>query len=260
MNDSREVQTGGIRYAAGPMPTADQFEVLNMTPAHQLYLWLSGLFVVSLVLANVTFGKFFYFGSLWLGSFELRVEHSVGMFSFPVTFLLTDLLNEYFGMKAARRVTYLGLGVSLFAFVILGVGAAVPEGRGFLDDATFNRVFGSSMGAIIASLIAYVVGQFCDIYVFQFFKRLTGNRLLWLRGTGSTVISQLLDSFTVTLIISLTTRLSTGESPDWNFIVKTALTGYTMKFMISVAITPLMYAGREFVGRVFKLQPMPAGV
>src|SRR5688572_16237591 len=84
-----------------------------MSFQQRLYLWLAGIFITSLIVANLIGAKFFYFGSVSLFGFELRIEHSVGMFAFPVTFLLTDLLNEYYGRKGARRVTFLGLGTSV---------------------------------------------------------------------------------------------------------------------------------------------------
>lgn len=231
-----------------------------MAPAQRLYLWLAGLFITALLVANIVGPKFFHFGTLRLGSIEVHIEHSVGMFAFPVTFLLTDLLNEYYGKNGARRVTYLGLAMSLFAFLLIYLGTIAPpapENRTFVPEEQFDRVLGASGRMIIASMVAYLIGQFTDIAMFAFMKRLTRGRLIWLRATGSTIVSQFVDSLCIMTVLYFFQRLADGERPDLAFTLIAALKGYSIKFGIAVLITPLIYVGRALVQSLFGLAPLP---
>src|SRR5690606_21857985 len=122
-------------------------------------------------------------------------------------FLLTDLLNEFYGKRAARFVTLLGFGLALLAYAFIYIAGAIPiapialePGWQGVTDQAFQNVFLSSQRMIAASLTAYLVAQFVDIGVFQILKRATQNRLLWLRATGSTAISQLIDTIVINLV------------------------------------------------------------
>ncbi len=224
----------------------------------RLYLWMSAVFVTSLLLANILGVKLFRF-ELFGGS--LPVEHTVGMLPFPITFLLTDLLNEYYGKKAARRVTYVAFAMGALAFVLIYIGRFMPirEGiPGTADARSFEVIFGASALMYIASIVAFLCGSLLDIYLFGLFKRLTRGRMVWLRATGSTVVSQLFDSFVVTFMFFIVLQeLTGGEAADVRFVAATALTGYVLKFVIAVALTPLIYLGRWFIRERFGLRPMP---
>ena len=176
--------------------------------AQALYTWLASFFVACLLIADVIGIKLF---RIPLGtSFRLpglaqpidAIQHSCGMLTFPVTFLLTDLLNEYYGKRAARRVTYIGLVMALFVFGVINLAQTMPYLPATYNIAQehFDAVFASAKIMYIASVSAYLVGQLADIWVFHWLKKLTRGRLLWLRATGSTVISQTLDSFVVSYI------------------------------------------------------------
>jgi uncharacterized integral membrane protein (TIGR00697 family) len=249
-----------------PKPPSVEF-----TSAQILYVWLTAFFVSCLLIADIIGIKLFQFP---LG-FEFRIPgiqepissitHSCGMLTFPVTFLLTDLLNEYYGKRAARRVTFIGLAMALFVFVVMNIAQAMPFLPKPFNIAPehFDAVFGSAKIMYIASVTAYLIGQLCDIWVFHALKKLTRGRLLWLRATGSTVISQTLDSFVVTyLAFGLGRRIlndPTAAPMPFSEILQTAATGYLLKFVIAIAITPLIYAGRSAIHRWFGLQPLPSG-
>lgn len=224
----------------------------------RLYLWMSGVFVTSLLLANILGVKLFQF-ELFEG--RLTVEHTVGMLPFPITFLLTDLLNEYYGKKAARRVAYIAFAMGLLAFVLIYLGRIMPikEGiPGTADHESFEVVFGAAALMYIASIIAFLCNSLLDIYLFGVFKRLTGGRMVWLRATGSTVVSQLFDSFVITFLFFIVLqKLTGGQAAEVGFVIKTALWGYILKFVIAVALTPLIYLGRWFIREQFGLRPMP---
>ncbi len=232
-----------------------------MSVQQRLYLWLAGIFVTSLLVANLIGAKFFSFGSVDVLGLELHLEHSVGMFAFPVTFLLTDLLNEYYGKKGARRVTFLGLGTSVFALVLIQAAIhapSAPPARTFVDPEVFRKVFGTGAVMIVASLTAYMLGQMTDIWVFHLLKKVTRGRLLWLRATGSTVVSQAIDSLAISLVLGYGSMLASGAPASLPFMLETAAKGYTLKFVIAVAITPLIYVGHGVFERVFGLRPLRA--
>jgi hypothetical protein len=126
-----------------------------------------------------------------------------------LTFVLADVINEFYGTEGARRITYLGLGTAIFAFVIVNVALALPPSTKGLPDEVFRNVFGWSRRLCVASLVAYLLGQLADITTFALFRRLTRHRLLWLRATGSTVVSQALDTAVVNFVL-LTGRESLG--------------------------------------------------
>lgn len=227
----------------------------------RLYLWLTGAFVTALLMANVLGVKLFRFEFPLGGLGTIPVEHTVGMLAFPITFLLTDLLNEYYGKKGARRVTWIAFVMAALAFVLIWVGRRAPILEGIPGTATrdaFENVFGASSLMYIASIVAFLLGSLLDIFVFGVFKRLTRGRWVWLRATGSTVVSQLFDSFIVTFVFFVVLqRLTGGEPAPFDFVLRTAATGYILKFFIALALTPLIYLGRWFIRARFGLQPVP---
>ncbi len=196
------------------------------------------MFVAALLTGDLIGGKVFRVGQTDLG---------VGMLLFPLTFVLTDILNEFYGPVGARRVTFLGLGTALFAFAAINIAIALPTSpESPLDDTTFRRVFGLSQRTYIASLVAYVAGQMLDIVVFATLRRVTQHRFLWLRATGSTLVSQLIDTVIVTFVFY------TGLKPV-GFMVTMARDSYLLKIVIAVGLTPIIYGVHHLLLRVVKI-------
>jgi uncharacterized integral membrane protein (TIGR00697 family) len=231
----------------------------------KVYLWLAGIFVASLLIADIVGIKLFRIALPFpILGFD-AIEHTCGMLTFPVTFLLTDLINEYYGKKAARRLTFIGLACGIYVFLVINIAQAMP----YLDKPfnvrkeAFDAIFGSAKIMYMASLVAYLAGQMADIALFGFIKRITGQRFVWLRSTGSTVVSQFLDSFVVSyLAFSLGRQLfpDPGNPPAaLSDIPSIAVTGYTLKFVIAIGITPLVYLGRIIMRKCFGLTPLPVG-
>jgi queuosine precursor transporter len=205
----------------------------------KLYAALSAVFLTALVIAETTGGKLIQMAV----SDGLVFTMTMGVIPFPITFLVTDIINEYFGRRGIRFVTFLGMGMVVMGLVILQVDMAVPAAViSPVPDEAFNAVFGVSARIFIGSLIAYIIGQLVDISVFHALRERTGGKMLWLRATGSTVVSQLVDSFVVLTIAFLGT-LSMGQ------IVQIGITNYVYKFLIALSITPFLYVVHALVDR-----------
>jgi queuosine precursor transporter len=218
----------------------------------RLFIILAGIFSICLVIGDVIGGKL-----VETSIFGQTFTTTVGMIPFPVTFLLTDVLNEFYGKRAARFVTLLGFGLALLAYTFIFIAGAVPiadlargaDWKG-VTDASFNNVFLGSQRMILASMTAYIVAQFVDIGVFHLLRRVTKNRFLWLRATGSTLVSQLID--TVTISIVAWTGIMTSSQ-----IVNVIFSAYTLKIMIAVSLTPLIYLAHAALERGLGFKPVP---
>ncbi|MBM3436276.1 MAG: queuosine precursor transporter, partial [Bacteroidetes bacterium] len=176
-----------------------------------------------------------------LGPFTM----SIGIIPWPVVFLTTDLINEYYGRKGVRRLTILTSLLIVYTFILLFVGMNIPASKiSPVKDEQFLGVFGQSLWIIVGSITAFLSSQLIDVVVFWFIRKKTGRRLIWLRATGSTVVSQLFDTFIVTgIAFWLPGKLSFME------FINTAGTGYLMKLMIAILITPLIYLGHGIIHR-----------
>ena len=118
----------------------------------------------------------------------------VGILPWPVVFLLTDLLNEFYGYKAVKRLSWITAILIAYCFIIVGLSMEIPaveiEGSNLSDDQAYNKVFGQAQMVIVGSICAFLVSQLLDALLFKWIKSKTGTRLIWLRSTGSTVVSQ----------------------------------------------------------------------
>ncbi len=201
-----------------------------------LFIILAGFFVTNAVVGELIGGKLIQFGPFTM---------SIGIIPWPVVFLSTDLINEYFGKKGVRILTLLTVFLILYTFLILFGGMNIPAaGISPVPDEQFRVVFGQSMWIIAGSITAFLASQLIDVVVFWFIRHRTGRKMIWLRATGSTVISQLIDSFIVTgIAFWLTGKLAFGE------YINTASTGYLVKLIIAVLITPLIYLGHHLIHR-----------
>jgi uncharacterized integral membrane protein (TIGR00697 family) len=225
-----------------------------LDPRTRLYLILAGIFSTCLVVGDIIGGKLIQ-THLFGHPFTL----TVGMIPFPITFLLTDVLNEFYGKRAARFVTLLGFGLAVLAYTFIFIAGAIPiaplalePGWKGVTEQSFQNVFLGSQRMILASLTAYVVAQFVDIFVFHSLKRATENRLLWLRATGSTAVSQLID----TLVINFVAW--TGIL-GFDAILNIIVSSYVLKVVIAVGLTPLVYLAHALIERGLKIEPVTLG-
>jgi hypothetical protein len=208
-----------------------------------LFLVLSGVFLGNALLAELIGGKLFQVPTPWI-TFTL----SCGIVLWPVVFVFTDIVNEYFGRAGVRKITFLAAAIIAYAFLALTAAGAVPAASfSPVRDESFANVFFQSRWIIVGSISAFLLAQLIDVTVFWIIRRSTGHRLLWLRATGSTLVSQLIDTFVVGFIgLHLPYRLG-QQGVDFPTYLSSAGSGYLFKFVIAIAVTPLLYVLHRIV-------------
>jgi uncharacterized integral membrane protein (TIGR00697 family) len=192
--------------------------------------------VAALITGDFVGGKFFVvFGHTF----------SAGIVPFPLTFVLTDIVNEFYGTHGARRLTLAGLTAAVFVWAVITLALALPTSpESPIPDDVFRGAFGTSARLYVASLTAYVIGQLLDITIFSALRGVTGHRLLWLRATGSTVLSQIVDSVAVSFIFLVGTK-------PLAFILSNAAHNYLGKLGMAILLTPLIYGLHALFNRHF---------
>ena len=205
------------------------------TKRELIFVILAGIFITNAVVAELIGGKL-----IQIGPFVM----SIGILPWPIVFITTDLINEYFGEKGVRKLSFITACLIAYAFIVLLFAIAIPAAKGVspVNDNQFQAVFGQSMWIIVGSIIAFLTSQLIDVTVFWYFKNKTGDKKIWLRTTGSTVISQLFDSF---IVLGIAFWLP-GKINFETFITS-ALTGYTFKLIIAIAMTPAIYLGHNLI-------------
>lgn len=226
-----------------------------------LFLFLSGIFLTSLVLGNVIgTTKFVTIFTLelptWLQALtpELvrngsRYTMSVpaGVIAYPFTFLATDLVSELFGRKRAQMLVWVGFGMNVFMLLLMSINHWLPNSAGVSGGLDlFEGVYQFMVGNTIASMIAYLIAQSVDVRLYHFWKRLTKGKHLWLRNNASTTVSQLVDSTAIITILYLAGNL--GDAIDSvGAVVILIINSYLFKFFFALFDTPLMYLGVRFL-------------
>lgn len=196
---------------------------------------LAGLFITNAVIAELIGAKLIHIGPFVM---------SIGIIPWPIVFLTTDLINEYYGKEGVKKLSFLTASLVAYAFIVLFFAIKVPAAQGIsaVTDQEFYAVFGQSLWIIVGSIVAFLISQFVDVFVFWLLRNQTGGKMIWLRSTGSTVVSQLIDTFVVLgIAFWLPGKMSTDT------FINAALTGYTFKLIIAVALTPLVYLGHYMV-------------
>ena len=204
-----------------------------------LYISLGGVFIASLITCNLIFQKFFEW-EIWLpivGSYTFR--QSVGILPYPITFLVTDLISEFYGRERANQVVISGLLASVFMLLVVTLAdhstASSISPVSPVSSEVFSAVFGLSSAAVFSSMMAYLFAQFVDVRIFHFWKRFTGGRHLWLRNNGSTIFSQFIDTFTVLFLLCALSVI------DWDLFPILLLNGFFFKVIIAFLDTPIFY-------------------
>jgi len=220
-----------------------------------LFIILSAFFVSNALVAEFVGVKIFAFEDTvginplnWnLFGHSGSLSLSAGVLLWPVVFIMTDLINEYYGKKGVKLLSYIGVGMISYAFIMIyGAIQFVPADFWLTDfqeqgvpntQAAFAVIFGQGAWIIIASIIAFLVGQVLDAMIFHRLRKWTGNEKVWLRATGSTIISQFIDSFLVLYIAFVI------GPPQWpiSLFLAVGTVNYTYKFLVAVFLTPVIY-------------------
>jgi uncharacterized integral membrane protein (TIGR00697 family) len=220
-----------------------------------LFIVLGAFFVTNAIVAEFIGAKIFSlentlgfrkFDINILGFEHLSFELTCGVIIWPVVFIMTDIINEYYGKKGVKLLSYLASIMIAYAFIVvfMAIGANPAEwwlksgGHKQIDNMqnAYHAVFGQGLWIILGSLVAFLVGQLIDVKVFHYLKSKSGNKMLWLRSTGSTLVSQLIDSFIVLFI-----AFYIGSNWSMNQVLAIGMMNYLYKLVISLAITPLLY-------------------
>ncbi|MBL1216654.1 MAG: VUT family protein [Planctomycetes bacterium] len=281
-----------------PNPQPDLLHPIEASALHarreRVFLVLAGLFLGTLAMLNIlgisrfiilagwgadgTGGHSLRWGVPASGPGALNFAIAVGVLPYPITFLCTDLISEFYGRRRANFVVFVGFLINIWVMFILWLGSVLP-GFGTLDPVThmppvpefsaadgkyietgwtFFQVKTLAFGAVTASMIAYLTAQFVDVYVFHFWKRLTKGKHLWLRNNGSTLVSQLVDTVAVILITYFWAKAlppaAEGQSVAMHLFLFIA-TGYAFKFVAALLDTPLIYLAVRLLSPYLQIDP-----
>lgn len=224
--------------------------------ATRLYIILGAFFVANALIAEMIGVKLFQLETALglakadftlLGRPHLSFVLSVGVLPWPIVFIMTDVINDYYGVRGVRFLTLLTTVLIAFAFAVMYFAIHMPPDTGWwitssakqgVPDmqAAFSTIFGQGMNIILGSLAAFIVGQLVDAFIFRRIKRITGDKRIWLRATGSTVVSQLIDSVVVTYV-----AFWIFKGMPFTLATALVLTAYTYKLIIALLATPLVY-------------------
>ncbi|HET9057622.1 MAG TPA: queuosine precursor transporter [Chitinophagaceae bacterium] len=229
----------------------------------RLFIMLGGFFIANALIAEIIGVKIFSlektlgFSQMVIKIFgnELSVNLTAGVLLWPVVFIMTDIINEYYGMKGVRFLSWLTAGLIAFAFIIFyGAIKLAPadffisskQGSGVPDmEKAYESVLGQGGFIIIGSLTAFIIGQMVDVFIFHKIKNVTGEKRIWLRATGSTLVSQFLDSFVVLFIAfyigSRVNRQGTDFVWSMNLFLAVGIVNYLYKFIVAIVLTPVIY-------------------
>ena len=233
---------------------ADMIHQIIKDKPTRLLIAVTAFFVANALIAECIGGKIFSLEKVFglapsqfklFGQEGLSFNLTCGVLLWPLEFIITDIVNEYYGPKAVRRISYIAVALITYAFLMFYLAIKIPSADFWLGSrapeitnmqVAFNGIFGQGMWIIIGSLVAFLVSQIVDVTVFHRIKAATGEKWVWLRATGSTVISQFIDSFIVLFI-----AFKIGNNWNWQLVLAICLVNYAYKFTVAILLTPLIY-------------------
>lgn len=236
----------------------------------RLFIILAGIFISTALIAEFIGVKIFSLEAtlglqpadipLFGGRYSFNL--TCGVLLWPVVFVMTDIINEYYGVRGVRFLSWLTIILIGFGFLIVfgaiqttpnawWVGSKQEAGIDNMETA-FRGIYGQGLGIIVASMTAFLLAQLLDVFIFHKIKKLTGEKRIWLRATGSTIVSQLIDSFVVLLIaFYFYPLLVKGQGKPWPFdqLLAICIVNYLYKFIVALLLTPVIYAVHSWIER-----------
>ena len=217
-------------------------------------------FVVVLVLTNIIGVKLFlaFPDALPNGFFGEPITLTTGLITYPLTFLLTDIVCEVYGQRRANLMVVTGFVMSLLTLVLIQIALVLPGSPVWAAgsptynsveamQAAYDSVFTLPGVLILGSMLAYLAAQLLDVKLFHYWKRVTRGRHLWIRNNASTMMSQLVDTIIVNSIF-----LGFGLGLPWDVVAKIIVASYVFKLAMAAADTPFVYLGvavlRRYIG------------
>ena len=221
----------------------------------KLFLGMTAFFCCNALIAESIGTKIFSLEKLFglhpvsftlFGQSGLSFNLTCGVLLWPLEFIMTDIVNEYYGPRAVRRISYTAVVLIAYAFLMYYLAMGVPAadfwfGTGVKNGVpnmsnAFNSIFGQGMWIIFASITAFLVSQVVDVTIFHRIKKVTGEKRVWLRATGSTLVSQLVDSFIVLFI-----AFKIGQGWSWQLVLGICIMNYIYKASMAIILTPVIY-------------------
>lgn len=230
-----------------------------LSRTQSLFVVLTGIFITNALIAEFVGVKIFAMeDTLGLNPLNWQLfgqqgslNFTAGVMLWPVVFILTDVINEYFGERGVRFISWLAVGLILYGFLFAYLAISlvpatwwvtVAADRGVPDmQMAFAAIFGQGMWSIGGSVIAFLLAQLIDVRIFHAIRRRTGDSKVWLRATGSTLVSQFVDSFVVLYIAFVL------GPQQWSMQLFLAIgtVNYIYKALMAVALTPVIYGVRR---------------
>lgn len=235
----------------------------------KLFIFLGGFFIANAFIAEVIGVKIFSLeNTIGITPFKIPLfgtdfsfNLTAGVLLWPVVFIMTDIINEYYGEKGVKFLSYLTVVLLAYAFLMYYLGIKlVPAGwwpssktdQGVPNmQLAYAQVFGQGIAIILGSLIAFLIGQVVDVVIFHKIKKWSGEKYIWLRATGSTLVSQLIDSFVVLFIAFYLypKYISDANGKPWafNVVMSICIGNYIYKFIVAVVLTPVIYIVHNWI-------------
>lgn len=226
---------------------------------------MAGIFLTNAIIAEILGAKIFSVEAtlgfqpinLNILGYTMDLNMSAGVLNWPIVFIVSDVINEYFGPRGVKRISYLTAGLIAYSFVIIYISTGLTPAQFWIDlnkvdsegnylniNEGYRIIFRQGMGIIIGSLVAFLVGQILDAFVFHKLRRVTKNKLLWLRATGSTAVSQLIDSF---IVIFIAFYVFGNWDLKQTFAVGTI--NYIYKLIVAIGLTPVIYIAHNVIDK-----------
>ena len=236
----------------------------------RLYLVLGGFFVANALIAEFIGVKIFSLESslgiqpvhLNLFGSDFSFNLTAGVLLWPVVFVMTDIINEYYGIKGVRFLSYMAASLISYAFIMFFVAIRLSpapwwpgsKSTAGVDDMqlAYSAVFGQGLWIIIGSLTAFLIGQLIDVFVFHRIKQFTGEKRIWLRSTGSTLVSQFIDSYVVLgIAFYVGPAIDPSNGAPWSLqqLLSVGTGNYIYKFIMAIALTPVIYLVHGLIER-----------